>query len=339
MPAPLTTRPDRPVRSRLGEGEDPDLVRAYLEDIGRTPLLTAEQEVDLSQRIEAGLYAAEVLRRRTEARTGATAAAGTEPEGPAAREATDAELAALAEDGRAARDHMLRANLRLVVSVARKFSGRDVPFLDVVQEGNLGLVRAVEKFDYAKGYKFSTYATWWIRQAIQRGMAEQSRSVRLPVHVVDDLNRLSRMERDLHVRLGREPTVEEAAEAFGGTPERVDELHRLGRRTISLDDTVGDEDETRVGDLMEDVDAERPDEAIVQDALVRQLRKHVRSLPPREALIVELRFGLYDGRPRTLEEVARQVGLTRERVRQLEKQSLSELRHPSRSKDLLDWAS
>jgi RNA polymerase sigma factor (sigma-70 family) len=305
--------------------EDPDLVRFYLDEIGATPLLTAEQEVELAKRIEAGLYAEQLLR---------DAAAHGRPVTPARRR----ELEVVEADGAAAKEHMVRANLRLVVAVAKKFSGRDVPFLDVVQEGNLGLIRAVEKFDYARGYKFSTYAMWWIRQAIQRGLGELGRTVRLPVHVVEELSRLNRIERTLHTRLGREPTIEELAEETDHAVERVVELHRLARQPISLDTPVGDDGETRIGDLIEDDDAVQAADAAEYAELARQLHALVDSLPARSATIVAMRYGLHDGRPRTLQEIAAHLGLTRERVRQLEKEALAELRRPDRSAPLLAWA-
>jgi RNA polymerase primary sigma factor len=322
LTAPPAQRSTRTAR----EADGPDLVRAYLEDIGRTPLLTAEEEVDLARRIEAGVYAAELLRRH-EAR-----------EEPVSAERA-AELRLVADDGAVAKEHMVRANLRLVVAIAKRYAGLELPFLDIVQEGNFGLIRAVEKFDYAKGFKFSTYATWWIRQAIQRGFAEQSRVVRLPVHVVEDLSKMTRIERELSLSLGREPTPDEVAEKFGAPAAKVIELRRVSRQPISLDSPIGDDGDARVVDLMEDSDAVSVDDAVEQQALNAGLTAIVRSLPPREAAIIEMRFGLADGRPRTLEEVATKFGLTRERIRQLEKQSLAQLRHPSRSRELLAWAS
>jgi RNA polymerase primary sigma factor len=315
---------DRGVR-RATLDEDPDLVRFYLDEIGTTPLLTAEQEVDLAKRIEAGLYAEQLLRDADE--HGRPLPAGLRRE-----------LQLIEADGAAAKEHMVRANLRLVVSVAKKFSGRDVPFLDVVQEGNLGLIRAVEKFDYTRGFKFSTYAMWWIRQAIQRGLGELGRTVRLPVHVVEELTRLNRIERTLHTQLGREPTIEELAEETDRPVDKVVELRRLARHPISLDTPVGDDGDTRIGDLIEDDDAVQASDAAEFAALTKQLHALVESLPPRQATIVAMRYGLYDGRPRTLQEIAAHLGLTRERVRQLEKEALAELRHPDRSAPLLAWA-
>jgi RNA polymerase primary sigma factor len=318
--------PERRAPTRVRDDE-PDLVRAYLDEIGRTPLLDAAAEVELAQRIEAGLYAAELLRQHVM------------EDVPLRGDVTAEELSQLVEDGNRAKDHMLRANLRLVVAVARKYSGRDVPFLDIVQEGNLGLIRSVEKFDYRKGFKFSTYATWWIRQAIQRGMAETARVVRLPVHVVEEMNKLFRVERELSVQLGRDPSPEELAEVAETTPERVVELRRLRRGPISLDSPVGEDEETPLGDIVADTATPSAADLVTQQALRDELARVVHTLPAREAAIVELRYGLRDGRPRTLEEVAREFGLTRERIRQLEKISLARLRHPSNSEQLLAWAS
>jgi RNA polymerase primary sigma factor len=299
-----------------------DSVHTYLKSIGRTSLLTAEQEVDLAKRIEAGLFAEHKL--------------DSEPElDPELRR--DLEL--VAEDGRRAKAHMLEANLRLVVSVAKKYSDRGLSLLDVVQEGNLGLIRAVEKFDYTKGYKFSTYAMWWIRQAIQRGFADSARTIRLPVHVLEMLSKLSRVERDMHQRLGREPTPEELAVELDRTPDQIEELLRTSRQPISLDSTIGEDGETSIGDLIEDVDAPEASELVDRQLMAEQLRSALDALTPREATIMAMRFGLYDGNPHTLDEIGRALGLTRERIRQLEKQSLSKLRHPSRAQPLLDFAS
>lgn len=303
-----------------------DSVHAYLREIGRTPLLTAEEEVDLAKRIEAGMYAEEKVR---------LADAGEQDLPDRLR----GELQAVAADGRRAKEHMLQANLRLVVSVAKKYSDRGLPFLDVVQEGNLGLIRAVEKFDYKRGYKFSTYAMWWIRQAIQRGFADAARTIRLPVHVLEQLSKLSRVERDMHQRLGREPTPEELATELERTPEQVDELLRTSRQPISLDSPIGEDGETRIGDLIEDTDTPEAGELIDHQLMADQLRGLLDTLTQREATIMTLRFGIVDGRPRSLDEIGRHLGLTRERIRQLEKQSLAKLRHPSRTQRLLDYAS
>jgi RNA polymerase primary sigma factor len=299
-----------------------DSVHTYLKSIGRTSLLTAEQEVDLAKRIEAGLFAEHKLETAT----------GLD-------ENFRRELELVAEDGRRAKAHMLEANLRLVVSVAKKYSDRGLSLLDVVQEGNLGLIRAVEKFDYTKGYKFSTYAMWWIRQAIQRGFADSARTIRLPVHVLEMLSKLSRVERDMHQRLGREPTPEELAVELDRTPDQIEELLRTSRQPISLDSTIGEDGETSIGDLIEDVDAPEASELVDRQLMAEQLRSALDALTPREATIMAMRFGLYDGNPHTLDEIGRALGLTRERIRQLEKQSLSKLRHPSRAQPLLDFAS
>src|SRR6478609_5196744 len=299
-----------------------DSVHTYLKSIGRTSLLTAEQEVDLAKRIEAGLFAEHKLETAT---------------GLDEKFCRDLEL--VAEDGRRAKAHMLEANLRLVVSVAKKYSDRGLSLLDVVQEGNLGLIRAVEKFDYTKGYKFSTYAMWWIRHAIQRGFADSARTIRLPVHVLEMLSKLSRVERDMHQRLGREPTPEELAVELDRTPDQIEELLRTSRQPISLDSTIGEDGETSIGDLIEDVDAPEASELVDRQLMAEQLRSALDALTPREATIMAMRFGLYDGNPHTLDEIGRALGLTRERIRQLEKQSLSKLRHPSRAQPLLDYAS
>jgi len=299
-----------------------DSVHTYLKSIGRTSLLTAEQEVDLAKRIEAGLFAEHKL----------DSAPDLSPE-------SRHDLEMVAEDGRRAKAHMLEANLRLVVSVAKKYSDRGLSLLDVVQEGNLGLIRAVEKFDYTKGYKFSTYAMWWIRQAIQRGFADSARTIRLPVHVLEMLSKLSRVERDMHQKFGREPTPEELAVELDRTPDQIEELLRTSRQPISLDSTIGEDGETSIGDLIEDTDAPEASELVDRQLMAEQLRSALDALTPREATIMAMRFGLYDGNPHTLDEIGRALGLTRERIRQLEKQSLSKLRHPSRAQPLLDFAS
>jgi len=303
-----------------------DSVHTYLKSIGRTSLLTAEQEVDLAKRIEAGLFAEHKLET-----LGLESTVGLD-------ETYRHELELVAEDGRRAKSHMLEANLRLVVSVAKKYSDRGLSLLDVVQEGNLGLIRAVEKFDYTKGYKFSTYAMWWIRQAIQRGFADSARTIRLPVHVLEMLSKLSRVERDMHQKLGREPTPEELAVELDRTPDQIEELLRTSRQPISLDSTIGEDGETSIGDLIEDVDAPEASELVDRQLMAEQLRSALDALTPREATIMAMRFGLYDGNPHTLDEIGRALGLTRERIRQLEKQSLSKLRHPSRAQPLLDFA-
>jgi RNA polymerase primary sigma factor len=327
------TQPVTPVESEDFEMDAPtdlddqssvmgDSVHTYLKAIGRRQLLTAAQEVDLAKRIEAGLYAEHKLESggRLSAR---------------ARE----DLRLVAEDGQRAKAHMLEANLRLVVSVAKKYADRGLSLLDVVQEGNLGLIRAVEKFDYTKGYKFSTYAMWWIRQAIQRGFADSARTIRLPVHVLEMLSKLSRVEREMHQRLGREPTAEELGVELDKSPAQVQELLRTSRQPISLDSTIGEDGETRIGDLIEDTDTPEASELVDRQLMADQLRRALGVLSAREEKIMAMRFGLYDGTPRTLDEIGKHLGLTRERIRQLEKESLSKLRHPSNAQPLLDFAS
>ncbi|MFI0419936.1 RNA polymerase sigma factor [Spongiactinospora sp. 9N601] len=299
-----------------------DSVHTYLKSIGRRTLLTAAEEVELAKRIEAGLYA--------EYKLESDASLNDEQR---------VELEWVYRDGKRAKDHMLEANLRLVVSVAKKYTDRGMALLDVVQEGNLGLIRAVEKFDYTKGYKFSTYAMWWIRQAIQRGFADSARTIRLPVHVLELLSKLSRIERDMHQRLGREPTPEELAGEMDKTPDQIEELLRTSRQPISLNATIGEDGETTIGDLIEDTDSPEASEVIDRQLLADQLRGVLGNLSPREARIMALRFGLVDGKPHTLDEIGKHLGLTRERIRQLEKESLSKLRHPSNARPLLDWAS
>lgn len=311
-----------------GRGGEPDPVGRYLAQIGRTELLTAGDEVELAKRIEAGVYARHLLGAEGARRAAARRAAGR----PAAGRA---ELEAIARDGELARDRMIRANLRLVVTAARTFPHRGLSFLDLVQEGNLGLIHAVEKFDHVKGFKFSTYAMWWIRQAIGRGLAEKSRTVRLPAHVVEALAGLARIERALELA-GAEPTDERVAAEAGEPVEKIAALRRAGRDVLSLDTVVGDGDD-RIGDLIADT-AEIPAPELVE---LRQLAAEVRSmvgrLPPREALILTLRYGLGDGRPRTLQDIADRIGLTRERVRQLEKQALVRLRGTRHGAPLTAW--
>ncbi|ATE53496.1 sigma-70 family RNA polymerase sigma factor [Actinosynnema pretiosum] len=318
---PLTKpNADQSRRRASEQAADADLFGQYLRQVGSTPLLTAAEEVVLARRIEAGVYAEHLL-------------ADTAPT-PARRRALNQVVA----DGRDAKDHMIRANLRLVVSVAKKHSFRGLPLLDVVQEGNLGLIRAVEKFDYSKGYKFSTYAIWWIRQAIERGLAEQTRTVRLPVHVVEELSKIKKAERKLRAELDREPTVEELAATTGLRAPRVAELRDAGRATISLETPVGDDGSASVADLIEDADAASAYDAVEQAAFSSELRALVETLPARQALIVSRRYGLTDGRVHTLQEVAEELGLTRERIRQLEKESLRFLRDPQHNRGLLAWA-
>jgi RNA polymerase primary sigma factor len=298
-------------------GVSADLVRAYLNGIGRTRLLTAVEEVQLSKRIEAGLYAEEKL-----------AAAGDD---------LAPLLRIIITEGRAAKNHLLEANLRLVVSIAKRYTGRGMAFLDLIQEGNLGLIRAVEKFDYTKGYKFSTYATWWIRQAITRAMADQARTIRIPVHMVEVINKLGRIQRELLQDLGREPTPEELAKEMDITPEKVLEIQQYAREPISLDQTIGDEGDSQLGDFIEDSEAVVAVDAVSFSLLQDQLQQVLQTLSEREAGVVRLRFGLTDGQPRTLDEIGQVYGVTRERIRQIESKTMSKLRHPSRSQVLRDY--
>jgi RNA polymerase primary sigma factor len=305
-------------------GPSTDLVRAYLKEIGRVALLNAEQEVELAKRIEAGLFAAEKLR---------LADAGELKLAKQARKDYDW----LAADGLRAKDHLLEANLRLVVSVAKRYTGRGMAFLDLIQEGNLGLIRAVEKFDYTKGYKFSTYATWWIRQAITRAMADQARTIRIPVHMVEQINKLTRVQRQMLQDLGREPTADELATELDMTPDKVVEIQGYAREPVSLEQNVGDEGDSQLGDFIEDADAPIAAEVVSFGLLQRELDSVLKTLPEREAAVVALRFGLTDGQPRTLDEIGKEFGLTRERIRQIEAKTLSKLRHPSRSQKLRDY--
>ncbi|OAH14549.1 sigma-70 family RNA polymerase sigma factor [Streptomyces jeddahensis] len=312
--------------TELGEPDDePDLLGQYLSQVGSTPLLSAEEEVTLAQRIGVGVDAAELLRQEE---------AGERVLPPEERRS----LQELARAGQQAKDHMIRANLRLVVAMAKRHARRGLPLLDVIQDGNLGLIRAVEKFDPTKGFKFSTYATWWIRQAIERGLAQHARTVRLPVHVVEQLSKIAKVERRLQLRLGREPAPQEVAEEADIPVDKVIWLRRVGREPISLDTPVGENGETVVGDLIPDSEVLQAADVAEFHAFARQLREAIGALPYRESMILSLRYGLHDGRPRTLEEVAQQVGLTRERVRQLEKQSLAQLRSAEGWERLLEWA-
>jgi RNA polymerase primary sigma factor len=299
-----------------------DLVRIYLREIGRVPLLTAQDEVDLAKAIEAGLFAGEKLQ------------CGGLGSGPQCAEI--AELALLAADGCRAKQRLIEANLRLVVSIAKRYIGRGLVFLDLIQEGNLGLIRAVEKFDYTKGYKFSTYATWWIRQAITRAIADQARTIRIPVHMVETINKMARIQRQLHQDLGREPTPDEIAAEMGLHPERVAEIQRIAQEPVSLQSPIGEED-SDLGDFIEDADAVVPMEAAAFIMLQDQLEQVLDNLSIREQRIIELRFGLSDGHPRTLEEVGREFGVTRERIRQIESKTLAKLRHPSRAQRLREY--
>jgi RNA polymerase primary sigma factor len=315
----------------LGQGREEgeltlsvDSVRAYLKQIGKIALLNAEQEVRLATRIEAGLYAAERVRR---------AEGVTDKLSPQLRR----DLCSIVRDGKLAKNHLLEANLRLVVSVAKRYTGRGMPFLDVIQEGNVGLIRAVEKFDNTKGYKFSTYATWWIRQGITRAMADQARTIRVPVHTMELINTLGRIQRKLLQDLGREPTPEELAKEMDITPEKVLELQRHAREPVSLDQTIGDEGDSRLGDFIQDSQAVIAVDAVSFTLLQDHLRSVLATLSEREASIVRLRFGLTDGQPRTLEEIGHVYGLTRERIRQIEATTMAKLRQPSRSQALRDY--
>ena len=300
-----------------------DLVKAYLREIGRVALLTAEMEVDLAKRIEAGLYSTEKLRQHT---TGQIKIAA----------AMRRDLVEIERDGEVAKRHLLEANLRLVVSLAKRYQGRGLDLLDLVQEGNLGLVRAVEKFDYAKGYKFSTYATWWIRQALQRALADQGRTIRVPVHMAELITKVTRTRRDLTQSLGREPSSEEIGEPLAMTSEKVEEILRHGRDTLSLQAPVGD-DEAVLGDFIHDVDSIDPQAAVETQMLHGQLSEVLDSLPERSAIVMRMRFGLEDGRPRTLDEVGRFLGLTRERIRQIERDTLAEIRAGGRADALREY--
>jgi RNA polymerase primary sigma factor len=302
-----------------------DSVRAYLKQIGKVALLNAEEEVDLAKRIEAGLYAVERLRVLAEE--------VTEKLTTQVRR----DLNWVRRDGERAKNHLLEANLRLVVSLAKRYTGRGMAFLDLIQEGNLGLIRAVEKFDYTKGYKFSTYATWWIRQAITRAMADQARTIRIPVHMVEVINKLGRIQRELLQDLGREPTPEELAKEMDITPDKVLEIQQYAREPISLDQTIGDEGDSQLGDFIEDSEAVVAVDAVSFTLLQDQLQSVLQTLSEREAGVVRLRFGLTDGQPRTLDEIGQVYGVTRERIRQIESKTMSKLRHPSRSQVLRDY--
>lgn len=301
-----------------------DSVRAYLKQIGKVALLNAEEEVDLAKRIEAGLYADWYLKQ-------------LEAQGEKVPPSQRRDLKLVIRDGNKAKNHLLEANLRLVVSLAKRYTGRGMAFLDLIQEGNLGLIRAVEKFDYAKGYKFSTYATWWIRQAITRAMADQARTIRIPVHMVEVINKLGRIQRELLQDLGREPTPEELAKEMDITPEKVLEIQQYAREPISLDQTIGDEGDSQLGDFIEDSEAVVAVDAVSFTLLQDQLQDVLDTLSEREAGVVRLRFGLTDGQPRTLDEIGQVYGVTRERIRQIESKTMSKLRHPSRSQVLRDY--
>ena len=312
---------DLPAAQVAAAGATADPVKDYLKQIGKVPLLNAEQEVELAKRIEAGLFAEEKL-----------------AEGRATLH-LDArgDLEWIADDGRRAKNHLLEANLRLVVSLAKRYTGRGMLFLDLIQEGNLGLIRAVEKFDYTKGYKFSTYATWWIRQAITRAMADQARTIRIPVHMVEVINKLARVQRQMLQDLGREPTPEELAKELDMTPEKVIEVQKYGREPISLHTPLGEDGDSEFGDLIEDSEAIQPGEAVSFTLLQEQLHSVLDTLSEREAGVVSMRFGLTDGQPKTLDEIGKVYGVTRERIRQIESKTMSKLRHPSRSQVLRDY--
>jgi RNA polymerase primary sigma factor len=301
-----------------------DSVRAYLKQIGKVALLNAEEEVELAKRIEAGLYATQLMTELAE-------------RGEKLPAAQRRDMMWICRDGDRAKNHLLEANLRLVVSLAKRYTGRGMAFLDLIQEGNLGLIRAVEKFDYTKGYKFSTYATWWIRQAITRAMADQARTIRIPVHMVEVINKLGRIQRELLQDLGREPTPEELAKEMDITPEKVLEIQQYAREPISLDQTIGDEGDSQLGDFIEDSEAVVAVDAVSFTLLQDQLQSVLETLSEREAGVVRLRFGLTDGQPRTLDEIGQVYGVTRERIRQIESKTMSKLRHPSRSQVLRDY--
>jgi RNA polymerase primary sigma factor len=302
-------------------GATADPVKDYLKQIGKVPLLNAGQEVELAKRIEAGLFADHKL-----------------AEGSGVlRPGQSTDLERVADDGRRAKNHLVEANLRLVVSQARRYTGRGMLFLDLIQEGNLGLIRGVEKFDYTKGYKFSTYATWWIRQAITRAMADQARTIRIPVHIVEMMNRLARARRQMLQDLGREPTPEELAAELDMTPEKVIEVQKYGREPISLHTPLGEDGDSEFGDLIEDSEAIQPGEAVSFTLLQEQLHSVLDTLSEREAGVVSMRFGLTDGQPKTLDQIGKVYGVTRERIRQIESKTMSKLRHPSRSQVLRDY--
>ena len=317
----LTSTPGNPKRRVIATGATADPVKDYLKQIGRVSLLNAEQEVDLSERIEAGLYAQHLLDTQID-----------QMEFKRKRE-----LKWAAADGKKAKDHLLEANLRLVVSLAKRYTGRGMLFLDLIQEGNLGLIRAVEKFDWKKGFKFSTYATWWIRQAITRAMADQARTIRVPVHMVEVINKLSRVQRQMLQDLGREPTPDELARELDMPVEKVQEVQKYGREPISLHTPLGEDGDSEFGDLIEDTDAIAPSDAVAFSLLQEQFRQVLETLSPREAGVIKMRYGLEDGQPKTLDDIGRVYGVTRERIRQIESKTMAKLRHPSRSQTLRDF--
>ncbi|MFC7402191.1 RNA polymerase sigma factor [Citricoccus sp. GCM10030269] len=311
---------DSPVQQVISAGATADPVKDYLKQIGKVALLNAEQEVDLALRIEAGLYAEHKLK-----------------ENPIEDQRLRRDMELVIADGRRAKNHLLEANLRLVVSLAKRYTGRGMLFLDLIQEGNLGLIRAVEKFDYTKGFKFSTYATWWIRQAITRAMADQARTIRIPVHMVEVINKLARVQRQMLQDLGREPAPEELAKELDMTPEKVVEVQKYGREPISLHTPLGEDGDSEFGDLIEDSEAVVPADAVSFTLLQEQLHSVLDTLAEREAGVVAMRYGLTDGQPKTLDEIGKVYGVTRERIRQIESKTMSKLRHPSRSQVLRDY--
>ena len=315
-----TEEDDIPAQTATITGATADPVKDYLKQIGKVALLNAELEVELAKRIEAGLFAEEKLAGKRKL-----------------AKDTERDLRWVVKDGQKAKSHLLEANLRLVVSLAKRYTGRGMQFLDLIQEGNLGLIRAVEKFDYTKGYKFSTYATWWIRQAITRAMADQARTIRIPVHMVEVINKLARVQRQLLQDLGREPTPEELARELDMTPEKVVEVQKYGREPISLSTPLGEDGDSEFGDLIEDTEAVVPADAVGFTMLQRELERILQSLHPREAGVIKSRFGLGDGVQKTLDQIGEEFGVTRERIRQIESKTMSKLRHPSRSQMLRDY--
>ena len=311
-----------PVYSAAITGATADPVKDYLKQIGKVALLNAAEEVELAMRIEAGLFAEEKLSHMSDAEK---------------RSQLGRELQWVAKDGQRAKSHLLGANLRLVVSLAKRYTGRGMQFLDLIQEGNLGLIRAVEKFDYTKGFKFSTYATWWIRQAITRAMADQARTIRIPVHMVEVINKLARVQRQMLQDLGREPTPEELSKELDMTPEKVIEVQKYGREPISLHTPLGEDGDSEFGDLIEDTEAVVPADAVGFTMLQKQLESLLDSLSEREAGVIRMRFGLGDGMPKTLDQIGDTFGVTRERIRQIESKTMAKLRHPSRSQSLRDY--
>jgi RNA polymerase nonessential primary-like sigma factor len=321
-----TSRPEMSMEDLDAQSPAADLVRVYLNGIGKTALLTAAQEVDLARRIEAGVFAQHVLDTAAE-------------EGRELSRQYAADLRTVVRDGHSARNHLLEANLRLVVSLAKRYTGRGMPLLDLIQEGNLGLIRAVEKFDYTKGFKFSTYATWWIRQAITRGMADQARTIRLPVHLVEQVNKLARIRRDLHQKLGRDATTEELAAESGIAEERIADLLDHARDPVSLDMPVGSDEEAPLGDFIEDGESADAETTVISHLLHEDLRRVLATLEDREQQVIRMRYGLDDGQPRTLDQIGRRFGLSRERVRQIEREVMAKLRIGERAERLRAYAS